>query len=104
MLNAVRLSLLVAAVAVFAAPANAGGFGIDKFNSPGASTAMPAVYKNCTALNKKYPHGLGRLRARDKTSDTPVTTFKRSTRLYNVAMSWNKGLDRDKDGIACEKR
>jgi excalibur calcium-binding domain-containing protein len=32
----------------------------------------------------------------------PVTNFKRNTRLYNVAMSYNKGLDRDKDGIACE--
>jgi Excalibur calcium-binding domain len=27
----------------------------------------------------------------------------RSTRIYRLAMSYNKGLDRDKDGIACEK-
>jgi hypothetical protein len=37
-----------------------------------------------------------------------VTTFKRSTRLYNIAMSYNSqrgyNLDRDHDGIACEKR
>jgi Excalibur calcium-binding domain len=37
-----------------------------------------------------------------------VTTFKRSTRLYNLAMSYNSqrhyNLDRDHDGIACEKR
>jgi hypothetical protein len=33
-----------------------------------------------------------------------VTTFKRSTLLYNKAMSYNKRLDGDKDGIACEKR
>jgi hypothetical protein len=32
-----------------------------------------------------------------------VTNFKRRTRLYNLAMSYNRGLDRDKDGIACEK-
>jgi hypothetical protein len=32
-------------------------------------------------------------------SGTPVTNFKRSTRLYLQ----NRGLDRDKDGIACEK-
>jgi hypothetical protein len=64
---------------------------------------MPALYKNCTNLNKKYPHGVGKANARDKTEDEPVTTFKRSTRLYNIAMSYNKGLDRDKDGIACEK-
>jgi hypothetical protein len=31
---------------------------------------------------------------------TPVTTFKRSNRLNSL----NKGLDRDKDGIAREKR
>jgi hypothetical protein len=27
----------------------------------------------------------------------------RSTKLYKLAMSYNRGLDRDKDGIACEK-
>jgi excalibur calcium-binding domain-containing protein len=71
---------------------------------PVASAVVPAVYKNCTALNKKYAHGVGRANARDKTSDEPVTTFKRSTRLYRIAISYNKGLDRDKDGIACEKQ
>jgi hypothetical protein len=69
-----------------------------------APTAIPAVYKNCTALNKKYPHGLGKANAKDKTSGTPVTNFKRSTPLYNKAMSFNKRLDGDKDGIACEKK
>jgi hypothetical protein len=67
------------------------------------TVAAPLLYKNCTSLNKKYPHGLGRSSARDKTSDTPVTNFKRSTKLYDLAMSYNRGLDRDKDGIACEK-
>jgi excalibur calcium-binding domain-containing protein len=43
------------------------------------------------------------VRARDRTSGTPVINFKRSTRLCNLAMSYNRGLDRDKDGIACEK-
>ena len=47
--------------------------------------------------------GGGRLHAHDATSGTPVTNFKRSTTLYNLAMSYNRGLDRDKDGIACEK-
>jgi hypothetical protein len=42
-------------------------------------------------------------RRRDKTSGVPVTTFERSTRLYRIAMSYNRGLDRDKDAIACEK-
>lgn len=42
----------------------------------GAKT--PPVYKNCTALNQKYAHGIGKAKARDKTSGTPVITFKRS--------------------------
>jgi Excalibur calcium-binding domain len=68
-----------------------------------SSAVIPPLYKNCTALNKRYPHGVGRTRARDKTSGTPVTTFRRSDLLYRRAMSYNRGLDRDKDGIACEK-
>src|SRR5262245_31204676 len=39
-----------------------------------------------------------------RTSGTSVTNFKRSTVLDNTAMRYNRGLDRDKDGIACEKR
>ncbi len=67
-----------------------------------AVTVAPA-WKNCTRVQKTYPHGVGRALARDKTSGTPVTTFKRSTRLYTTAMRNNGGLDRDKDGIACER-
>jgi Excalibur calcium-binding domain len=36
-------------------------------------------------------------------SHAPATSFKRSTKLYKLAMPYNRGLDRDKDGIACEK-
>lgn len=64
----------------------------------------PALYKNCTNLNKRYPHGVGRFGAHDKTSGTAVTNFYRSNRVYAVAIKWNKGLDRDHDGIACEKQ
>jgi excalibur calcium-binding domain-containing protein len=69
-----------------------------------ATARIPALYKNCTNLNKRYPHGVGKLHARDKTSGTPVTNFRRSNTLYSRAMSYNRGLDRDKDGIACEKK
>jgi hypothetical protein len=64
------------------------------------SYAAVKTYKNCTALNKAYPHGVGRNGARDKTSGTPVTNFKVSNSLYAA----NRGSDRDGDGIACEKR
>jgi hypothetical protein len=65
---------------------------------------IPARFKNCTKLQKRWPHGVGRKHARDKTSGTPVTTFKRSNKLYKKAMRYNRDLDRDKDKIACEKR
>jgi hypothetical protein len=87
-------AVMVALAVLLAAPAGKVVAGV---------AATPALYKNCTNLNKKYPHGLGKVGARDRTSDTPVTNLKRSTRLYNLAMSYNKGLDRDKDGVACEK-
>jgi hypothetical protein len=54
-----------------------------------AAARVPPLYKNCTNLTKRYPHGVGRLGARDKTSGTPVTTFTRSTRIYRLAMSYN---------------
>jgi hypothetical protein len=69
----------------------------------GAAGAVSAPWKNCTQVNKKYSHGVGKVGARDKTSGTPVTTFRRSNVLYRTAMRNNRGLDRDKDGIACEK-
>ena len=67
-----------------------------------AAVKAPSVlkeYKNCTALNKVYPHGVGKKGARDKSSK-PVTNFKVSTKIYNQ----NKKSDRDKDGVACEKK
>jgi Excalibur calcium-binding domain len=68
-----------------------------------ANARIPARWKNCTVVNKRYPHGMGRVGARDKTSGEPVTTFRRNNLLYRTAMRYNRGLDRDKDGIACEK-
>ena len=69
-----------------------------------AEAAMPAKFKNCTALNKVYPHGVGKAKAVDRTTGKRVTNFKRSTKIYKQAMKHNRRLDRDKDGIACEKR
>ena len=63
----------------------------------------PRPVEELYAGEKKYRHGVGRVGARDKTSGTPVTTFRRSNFLYKTAMRYNRGLDRDKDGIACEK-
>lgn len=74
-------------------------------NSPelAAPSRVPAQWKNCTVVNRSYPHGIGRLSARDRTSGTPVTAFLRSDRLYATATRYNRALDRDGDGIACEQ-
>jgi hypothetical protein len=72
--------------------------------APAAPERVPLRWKNCTIVNKRFPHGVAKLRAHDKTTGTPpVTNFRRSTRLYLEAMRFNRRLDRDEDGIACEK-
>lgn len=75
----------------------------------GATTSVadaavkPQKYANCAALNKVYQHGVGKPGARDKVAAgaKPVTTFTKSLKIYKLQ---SRGLDRDKDGIACEKR
>jgi Excalibur calcium-binding domain len=95
--------LLGAMVVVIAAIGMAAvGFGVGQ--APAATSAAASLWQNCTHVHTKYRHGVGKVGAHDRTSGTPVTTFYRSTRLYNIAMRYNRDLDRDRDGIACEKR
>jgi len=66
-----------------------------------SAAPKPMKYANCKALNKVYPHGVGRTAAaRDKTSGRRVTNFRVSKAVYDL----NASKDRDKDKIACEKR
>ena len=72
-----------------------------------AKTVKVTKFKNCTAMHKKYAGGVAKNskvhntktvaghKVRAKSSHKP----KVSAALYSA----NKGLDRDKDGIACEK-
>jgi hypothetical protein len=92
--------LLIAAVA--------GTIALGIASASAARESIPYRWQNCTHVNQKYRHGVGKAGARDRTkSGDPVTNFYRSTHLYSVAMSYNSqrgyNLDRDKDGIACEK-
>ena len=65
-----------------------------------SAAPKPKKYANCKALNKVYPHGVGRTAAaRDKTSGRRATNFKVSKAVYDL----NTDRDRDKDKIACEK-
>lgn len=65
--------------------------------------ATVTKYKKCADLNAVYPHGVGLKGAKDKVraGTKPVTTFTVNAAVYTA----NKPkLDRDKDGIACEKK
>jgi hypothetical protein len=66
-------------------------------------------YRSCASLQKVYPHGVGRSGADDSTSSQPVEDFYVSTKLYNMnngprnKATGEYDLDRDNDGIACER-
>lgn len=68
------------------------------------SNAIPEKkFKNCTALNKEYPGGVAEKATSVNKNKSGVpqdskTVPKVSSKIYKE----NKGLDRDKDGIACE--
>jgi hypothetical protein len=68
-----------------------------------ATTPKPVKYSNCTKLNKVYPHGVGKVKGvKDKVTAgaEPVTTFVVNRKVYDLNY---KRLDRDRDGIVCEK-
>ena len=79
---------------------------------PADAAPKPKSYKNCTALNKVYPHGVAKKGAKDKVKgkSKPVKNFKVSTVVYSYndgkakRYKGEKDLDRDNDGVACEKR
>lgn len=101
---------LVASIAPIAQTSSEAAVPVPASTSVSAYAGEPTVtvtlvakkFKNCTALHKKYKHGVGRKGAHDKVRGhtKPVTNFKRDTALYKR----NKALDRDKDGVACEQR
>lgn len=102
-----KVVLGLSAIAITGAMLPLGTVTAAQANPAPAAVALPqqatVKFKNCTALNKVYKHGVGRSGARDRTSGKPVKNFKKSTSLYNKIMSY-RDLDRDNDGIACEKR
>jgi hypothetical protein len=66
------------------------------------AATKPHRFANCTAMHKAFKHGVGLPTAKDKVrgKTKPVATFYKSKAWYVL----NRGLDRDKDGIACEQR
>lgn len=100
-LGAVVVSLAAAATLTISGPAQADHQGQDR------------TYPSCTSLNRDFKHGVGRRGAVDRSSSTRVTNFTRNTRVYLLnngprtpGAATGQGqydLDRDNDGIACEK-
>ena len=68
--------------------------------------AASVKYKNCKALNKVHASGVAKPGAQDtkKVKGKKVAVTTNGVPTYDAALyKKNKGLDRDKDGIACEK-
>jgi hypothetical protein len=72
-----------------------------------SASAAPKTYENCTAVHKVYSGGIAKksvtknkVTSAGKTSYRALKgTVKKDDALYNA----NKKMDRDADGIACEK-
>jgi hypothetical protein len=65
----------------------------------GSASASPRHFKNCTAVHKVYKHGIAKSRSAAAHANGLTGRPKISKSLYLA----NKRLDRDKDGVACEK-
>ena len=71
-----------------------------------AFAADTKKFKNCSALNKEYPGGISRSGAIDMTKKkgkvVPASP-KKSPVVDDAIYEANRKLDKDKDGVACEK-
>lgn len=71
-----------------------------------AYAAEDKKYQNCKALNKIYPGGVSKNGATDmtkKNGKAVKASPKKVPTIDDAGYKKNKGLDRDKDGVACEK-
>lgn len=69
------------------------------FSIPSSVDAKVKVFKNCTELNKTYKGGV----AKSKTVKNRGGKTKYSPYVSSSLYTANKKMDRDKDGITCEK-
>ncbi|CAL4859900.1 excalibur calcium-binding domain-containing protein [Microbacterium sp. MM2322] len=103
------LMAVLVAGALAVAPAAAASAAPTHSASVSSSRVVPAAkpaiktFANCTAMHKTYKGGVAKsgvkynkVRGKNKAFKVKPTI---STALYNA----NKKMDRDKDGIACEK-
>lgn len=116
-LAAALLPAALVAVPAGAVAAPLGAAPVLAATSTGAATAPSIVavggaakakkYKNCTALNKAYRGGVARDSKAVNTKTVRGKKVKAASKyrpkVSKALYTANKGLDRDKDGIACEK-
>ena len=67
------------------------------------SKAAVTVFKNCTALNAKYPGGVAKAGVKFNLVNGKKKAFKKRPTFSTALYAANKKSDRDKDGIACER-
>ena len=101
------LTALVVAVGLLVVPAAAAQAAPAGHAASAAHTVKVAKYKNCTAMHKKYAGGVAKS-SKVRNTKTVAGHKVRAASTYKPKVSAalyaaNKGLDRDKDGIACEK-
>jgi cytochrome c2 len=70
--------------------------------APTAKAAV-TVFKNCTALNAKYPGGVAKVGVKVNLVNGKKKAFAKRPTFSTALYTANKKSDRDKDGIACEK-
>lgn len=92
---AATVLLLMGSLVAMAAPAEA------------ASATKAAKFKNCAALHKTYAGGVAKS-SKVQNTYTSRGVKKRASSTYRPKVSAalyqaNRHLDRDKDGIACER-
>ena len=70
-----------------------------------ATTTKSAVttFKNCTALNAKYPGGVAKVGIKFNLVNGKKKAFNKRPTFSTALYTANKKSDRDKDGIACER-
>jgi hypothetical protein len=73
-------------------------------SSPAQATISQQKFKNCAALNKVYEGGIAKnKKVSNKNSKGIPQKSKYAPKVSKKIYNLNKGLDRDKDGIACER-
>lgn len=89
----------IAAAASSPAVADAG----QKSATPVAKAKKAKKFKNCTALSKVYKGGVAKPGVKANKVGGKKKPFKVKPTFSKALYTANSHLDRDKDGIACEK-